>query len=80
MSMQLQDKQASRPPHVHITMQPPSKITVCSLFNVLVSLQICEIKHKKEWHWPANIKKKFYIYVYAVNLHTRLNLAPLSTY
>jgi len=26
--------------------------------NVLVSLQICEIKNQKEWHWPPNIKKK----------------------
>ncbi len=28
MSIHLQNKQASRPPHLHITMQPLSKITV----------------------------------------------------
>ncbi len=40
-SMQLLNKQASRPLHVHTTMQPPSKITV------LISIPICEIKIKK---------------------------------
>jgi hypothetical protein len=50
--MQLLIKQASRPPHVHITMHPPSKILY---INVLVSIPICEIKIQKEWHWPPNI-------------------------
>ncbi len=31
MSMQIQNKQASRPLHLHNTMQPPSKITVCKI-------------------------------------------------
>ncbi len=53
-SMQLQIKQASRQPHVHITMQPPSKTTVCKMYSY--RLQICEIKNQKEWHWPPNIK------------------------
>jgi hypothetical protein len=43
--MQLQNKQASRPLHVHTTMQPLSKITVCT--NVLASIPTCEINKKK---------------------------------
>jgi hypothetical protein len=55
-SMQIQNEQASRPVHVHTTMQPWSKNNVWK--NVLVSIPICEIKKQKEWHWPPNIKKK----------------------
>jgi hypothetical protein len=33
-SKQLQNKQASRPPHVYITMQPPSKIAVGKILIV----------------------------------------------
>ncbi len=42
--MQLQNKQASIPPHVHITitMQPPIKIT-----ERKIQIQICEIKNQK---------------------------------
>jgi hypothetical protein len=47
-------KQTSLPttsrPHHHAT----SKQKYCML-NVLVSLQICEIKNQKEWLWPPNI-------------------------
>ncbi len=31
--MQIQNKQASTPHHVHFTMQPPSKITVCKMYS-----------------------------------------------
>jgi hypothetical protein len=62
-SMQLQIKQASMQttsrPHHHAT----SKQNYC-MQNVLVSLQICEIKNQKEWHWPPK-KKKIYIYIYS---------------
>jgi hypothetical protein len=56
--MQLQIKQASRPrPHHHAT----SKQKYC-MQNVLVSLQICEIKNQKEWHWPQKKKKDYSAY------------------
>ncbi len=32
-SMQLPNKQASRPLHIHTTIQPPSKITVCKIYS-----------------------------------------------
>ncbi len=32
-SMQLQNKQTSKPLHVHTNMQPPSKITVCKMYS-----------------------------------------------
>ncbi len=59
-SMQIQNKQASsRPLHVHTTMQPPSKITVCKC-TVLVSIPtcICEIKIKKSGIGHQIFKKK----------------------
>jgi hypothetical protein len=42
--------QTTSRPHHHAT----SKQNYC-IQNVLVSLQICEIKNQKEWHWPPNI-------------------------
>ncbi len=51
------NKQVSRPPHVYTTMQPP-KQNYC-MYHVLVSITICEIKNKKEWHWPPNIIKTY---------------------
>ncbi len=41
-----QNKQASRPLHVHTTKQTPSK-KYC-MYNVLVSLPICELKINKK--------------------------------
>ncbi len=45
-SMQIQNKQDSTPRHVHSTMQPPSKITVCKMYScqyqpVKIINQIC---------------------------------------
>ncbi len=49
-SMQLLNKQASRPLHVDTTMQPPSKNTVhrCTRLNT-------NLWNKKEWHWTPSI-------------------------
>ncbi len=38
------NKQASRPPHVHITMQPPSKITVIKCTRLITNLWNKKIK------------------------------------
>jgi hypothetical protein len=38
------------PIHIHATMQPQAKL----LYVLLVSIPICKIKHKKEWHWSPN--------------------------
>ncbi len=54
------DKQASRLPYVHTTIQPSSS-TITVFKNVLVSIPICKIINKKEWHWPPNI------YLYMTN-------------
>ncbi len=43
-SMQLQNQQASRPPHVHTTMQPPSKIIVFKMY----SFQYQSVKQNKK--------------------------------
>jgi hypothetical protein len=51
-SMQLQNKQASRPPHVHTTMQPPSKTTVCNMYSSqcqFVKLFFCSFFVDKKW-------------------------------
>ncbi len=50
-STHLQNKQASRPPHVHITLQPLSKITVCKM-NSSHYKSVKKKKKLKEWHWP----------------------------
>ncbi len=56
--MQLQNKQASRPLHLHTTMQPPSKITVykCTRLNTYLWN-----KNQKEWHWTYSKKHEFLI-------------------
>jgi hypothetical protein len=51
--MQIQNKQASTPHHVHYTMQPPSKITVCKMYSF--QYQPVKIINQKEWHMPPNI-------------------------
>jgi hypothetical protein len=50
--------QTTSRPHHHAT---SSKINVCK--NVLVSLQICEVKNQKEWHRPPNISFSLLVWV-----------------
>jgi hypothetical protein len=52
-SMQIQNKQASTPHHVHSTMQPPSKITVCKMYSC--QYQPLKIINQKEWHMLPNM-------------------------
>ncbi len=52
-SVLIQNKQASTPHHVHSTMQPPSKITVCKMYSC--QYQPVKIINQKEWHMPPNI-------------------------
>jgi hypothetical protein len=53
-SVQLQNKQASIPPHVHITSRcnPQAELLYVKCTRLNPSLW-----NKKEWHWPSNIKK-----------------------
>jgi hypothetical protein len=50
--MQIQNKQAFTPHHVHSTKQPPSKITVCKMYSC--QYQPVKIINQKEWHMPPN--------------------------
>jgi hypothetical protein len=57
--MQIQNKQASTPPHVHSTMQPPSQITVCKMYSC--QYQPVKIRNQKEWHMPPKYLKLLYL-------------------